>query len=119
MLESGCFEEAFRHAQNAVQALLGIKELLRPLATPIVPDPYATLLIAEIRFCAQYAQATHLLREIRLLEEQELFKQRALVTRYLAEIPLLPKHRVVCLRMAANRNFDLHNYYTAAHFLQV
>jgi hypothetical protein len=39
--------------------------------------------------------------------------------RLLAGIPLQPKHRVVIMRMAINKNLAVNNYGTAAKILEV
>ena len=43
----------------------------------------------------------------------------ALLTRFLAEIPLLPRHRMVCYRMAIKWNMECSNYETAARLFRV
>jgi hypothetical protein len=43
----------------------------------------------------------------------------ALLTRFLAEIPLLPRHRMVCYRMAIKWNMECFNYAAAARLIRV
>lgn len=41
------------------------------------------------------------------------------MTKFLADIPLQPKHRVVCVRMAINKNLEAQNFGIASHLIEV
>jgi hypothetical protein len=43
----------------------------------------------------------------------------ALLTRFLTDVPLLPRHRMVCYRMAIKWNMECYNYETAARLIRV
>jgi len=84
---------------------------------------------AQIRVCAQYAQALKLLVLIRDAERgmrsddassHELAAARvAYLSLVLSSIPLAkPAHRLVCVRMAVARNFSARNYGVVAAHVQ-
>ncbi|PRP73504.1 mitochondrial Rho GTPase 2-like [Planoprotostelium fungivorum] len=43
----------------------------------------------------------------------------ARLTRHLSEIPLQPKHRIICMRMAVKSNMEVQNFATASRLLSV
>lgn len=48
-----------------------------------------------------------------------VYQYIALLTRCLTDIALLPRHRMVCYRMAIKWNMECHNYETAARLIRV
>jgi hypothetical protein len=68
-----------------------------------------------------YSQLTGLLVEMDRLKNENLFAQRALLSRFVGLVGLRlenPDHSLICLRMAINRNIEMENFRTAAQLLQ-
>jgi hypothetical protein len=80
---------------------------------------YGKLREKEVEVCKNYEKALILLLEIRECDEDGDDIIAAVLARFLGEIILQPKHRIVCMRMAANKNLDVRNYGVAARFIRV
>lgn len=79
-----------------------------------LPDPSTKK--KEIQICRYYKVALKLL--ISKVNELNM-DVVALWTRALAELPLLPKHRLVCVRMTIKANLEVGNFGVAAKFIQM
>jgi hypothetical protein len=75
----------------------------------------------DIKFAVAYKVAILLLLELEVLrkEEEKNLVKSSLLTKFLAYLPLQPKHRVVCIRMAINKNLASQNYGVAARLIEV
>jgi hypothetical protein len=58
-----------------------------------------------------------LLLEIKKAEQNP--PKAALLTRIMAEVTIQPKHRLVCVRMAVNKNLEARNYKVTARLIKV
>lgn len=67
--------------------------------------------------CTSYKLLFLLLLESRKSEDNVV--KGALLSRILADIPVQPKHRLVCFRMAIRKNLQVRNYKTTARFIKV
>eukprot|EP01117_Protostelium_nocturnum_P019345 TRINITY_DN836_c0_g3_i1.p1 TRINITY_DN836_c0_g3~~TRINITY_DN836_c0_g3_i1.p1 ORF type:complete len:1638 (-),score=764.62 TRINITY_DN836_c0_g3_i1:204-5117(-) len=84
----------------------------------VVLHPYESVLIEEVKMTQTYETALHLLLEIREVDEDEDEVTGAMLARFLAELETQPKHKIVCMRMAAKKNFSVQNYGIAARFIR-
>eukprot|EP01127_Copromyxa_protea_P011205 TRINITY_DN2801_c0_g1_i1.p1 TRINITY_DN2801_c0_g1~~TRINITY_DN2801_c0_g1_i1.p1 ORF type:complete len:340 (+),score=72.47 TRINITY_DN2801_c0_g1_i1:355-1374(+) len=73
---------------------------------------------AEMQFAIHYAQATLFLTELKRLNSLQLYKQMALLSSFLAEIPLQTSHSVINVRIAIELNFQVGNFGIVAHLIQ-
>jgi hypothetical protein len=71
----------------------------------------------EIKVCICYKLLVRLLLEIKRSDGNLI--RSALLTRILADVPAQTKHRIVCLRMAINKNFEAKNFRIAARLIKV
>lgn len=73
-----------------------------------------------MRLCVAYKLALKLLIEIKLVEKDPAGDRGklAVYAKLLSDARLLPKHRVICVRMAVNKNIEAGNYGVAARLLQ-
>lgn len=62
---------------------------------------------AEMTFAIRYAQAAQFLLELKRLHSHQLYKQMALISSFLAELPLQLEHAVANLRIAIQINFQV------------
>ena len=86
---------------------------------PNVTIPAAdSLLRQQVQICVRYKLVCLLLHQIRKLEDLGVKSaQVAQLSQFLADIPVLPRHRLVLLRMAAKKNVIVQNYGFAAKCL--
>jgi hypothetical protein len=84
-------------------------------------DPAASR--QEIKFCVAYKLSLCLLIEVKKCERETsttaTLGKIGLYTKFLADLPLQPKHRVVCMRMAINKNMESENFGISARLLEV
>ena len=110
-LEKGLFSQSLEEVDKALLVLVESSE----------PSKYQS----EIKYCIAYKLALGLLMDVKRLEREsatpttELLAKIGIRTKYLADLPLDPKHRVVCMRMAINKNIDAGNYGIASRLLEV
>lgn len=73
-----------------------------------------------MRLSVAYKLALKLLIEIKLLEKDPSGDKTriAVFAKLLSDTRLLPKHRVICARMAINKNLDVNNFGVAGRLLQ-
>ncbi len=71
----------------------------------------------EVKLCASYKMLLQLLIESKKAEQN--VSKSAYLSRILGDIPVQPKHRLVCLRMAIKKNLAAKNYRAAARFIKV
>lgn len=76
-----------------------------------------TLVQRELKMCVSYKLLLVLLLESRKSENN--VSRGAYLSRILADVPVQPKHRLVCFRMAIRKNMTARNYRTAARFIRV
>jgi len=100
-LEMGNFEEALKSVQNALNL--------------ITKYPHRK---KEKEVCETYQLAFKLLLVIKETDDWSEPKYGALFARFLAELSTQPKHRIVSMRMAINRNLQVQNYGVAARFIR-
>lgn len=80
---------------------------------------------AQARICAQYKLAIELLQEISRLQKVQgpnavsAKDEMARLARHLSTLPLLAKHRIICIRTAIKRNMDVQNYAFAKSMLDL
>jgi hypothetical protein len=46
-------------------------------------------------------------------------QKSAVLTSFLSQLPLQPKHRIICIRMAIKSNLDANNFGIAANLIQL
>eukprot|EP00007_Cunea_sp_BSH-02190019_P000941 CAMPEP_0174231428 /NCGR_PEP_ID=MMETSP0417-20130205/1951_1 /TAXON_ID=242541 /ORGANISM="Mayorella sp, Strain BSH-02190019" /LENGTH=1743 /DNA_ID=CAMNT_0015309311 /DNA_START=239 /DNA_END=5470 /DNA_ORIENTATION=- len=108
-LEHGHFPTALDDAQHALRLLL--KEAKE--------DSSAQDWVRRaVKLSVLYKLAVRILIEIKLIEQSRDLTRLAYLSSALATLPLFPRHRLVCLRMAAAANLEAHNYGIAAPFLK-
>lgn len=73
----------------------------------------------EMEVCQHYRSALILLMEIKSCDDDNQPEYAAIFARFLGEIIIQPKHRIVCMRMAINKNMQMRNYGIASRFLLV
>lgn len=70
-----------------------------------------------------YSQIISLLCEMQRLENEKLFKQRALLSKFVAQLSFKSlsnlEHILISLRMGINRNLEIGNYNTASELLNL
>jgi hypothetical protein len=71
-----------------------------------------------VKLSVLYKLAVRILIEIKLIEQSRDLARLAYLSSALATLPLFPRHRLVCLRIAATANLEAHNYGIAAPFLK-
>eukprot|EP01114_Cavostelium_apophysatum_P013531 TRINITY_DN3296_c0_g1_i1.p1 TRINITY_DN3296_c0_g1~~TRINITY_DN3296_c0_g1_i1.p1 ORF type:complete len:1699 (-),score=536.14 TRINITY_DN3296_c0_g1_i1:50-5146(-) len=101
-LEKGVFAEALELVDQSTRELGQIRDL--------------NSVKKEVKSCSNYKFLLSLLLEQKKPESNP--GRAALLTRILADIPVQPKHRIVCVRMAINKNLEVRNYGTAGRFLK-
>ncbi|EOA23389.1 hypothetical protein CARUB_v10016565mg [Capsella rubella] len=80
---------------------------------------------AQATICAQYKIAVTLLREILRLQRVQgasalsAKDEMARLSRHLASLPLLAKHRINCIRTAIKRNMEVQNYGYSKQMLEL
>jgi DNA-directed RNA polymerase subunit RPC12/RpoP len=108
-LEKGLFVQSLEEVDKALTLLVETSD----------PSKYQN----EIKYCIAYKLALGLLIDVKKLEKEsssnDLLAKIGIRTKYLADLPLEPKHRVVCMRMAINKNIDAGNYGIASRLLEV
>eukprot|EP00026_Physarum_polycephalum_P001946 Phypoly_transcript_01949.p1 GENE.Phypoly_transcript_01949~~Phypoly_transcript_01949.p1 ORF type:complete len:973 (+),score=217.00 Phypoly_transcript_01949:392-2920(+) len=104
-LEKGFFDESLTGVTAAAQLLAS------------VDNPALTR--RELRLCVAYSLALRMLRRLREYEASAEEQDAALLSKLLAGIPIQPKHRVVVMRMAVNKNMAVGNYDSAAKILEM
>eukprot|EP01102_Stenamoeba_stenopodia_P020867 TRINITY_DN8279_c0_g1_i1.p1 TRINITY_DN8279_c0_g1~~TRINITY_DN8279_c0_g1_i1.p1 ORF type:complete len:1023 (-),score=209.14 TRINITY_DN8279_c0_g1_i1:4-2994(-) len=72
-----------------------------------------------VRACLAYKLALKLLIEVKLQEKSKNIQRLAQLARFLAEVPLQPHHRLICLRFAVNKNMETENWAYAAKYLKI
>jgi len=105
-MESGFFQDAIPHLQYAISTL-------------ITPEDGYNSFREEIKFAALYYQTIHLIIEGFRYRNSEMYEQFGLVLARIANIPILPEHRMVIMRQALKANFILGNFHTCAGFLNL
>jgi len=73
----------------------------------------------EILFTVRYAQASHFLYEMQRLKNEKLYRQMALIAKYVGDLTLQPQHQLINMRIAIRINFQVGNFYTAARFINL
>ncbi|PRP84669.1 hypothetical protein PROFUN_07919 [Planoprotostelium fungivorum] len=101
-LEMGNYARGFEVVQNAYKIL----------------EPHAARLVKEVEICRNYADALELLLEMKEAEDSEEMVLEAILARFLGDLMLQPKHRLVLMRMAANKNFSVGNFGISARFIR-
>lgn len=114
------FEEAIRHLENGNideasafvnSALSQVNELAFKKQPEILKD-----------WCA-YSQLLSLLCEMQRLENEDLYKQKALLASFVSRLAFenIPntEHKIISLRMGINRNLEIGNFNTASHLLKI
>lgn len=81
--------------------------------------PYSTQRQKEIAICNLYKHAFRLLIAIDWCDEHNERPFKAILSRFLADLSLQPKHRVIAMRMAITNNLQSQNYGVAAKFIRV
>eukprot|EP01125_Pyxidicula_operculata_P000164 TRINITY_DN1022_c0_g1_i2.p1 TRINITY_DN1022_c0_g1~~TRINITY_DN1022_c0_g1_i2.p1 ORF type:complete len:1383 (+),score=256.46 TRINITY_DN1022_c0_g1_i2:26-4174(+) len=71
----------------------------------------------HVKFCVMYIFLTNVMIDI-IQSVTATPQDLAIASAVLANLPLQPKHRLVCLRMAIQNNYNVQNYGVAAHFLE-
>ncbi len=84
------------------------------MAVVSVPDPLQKQ--REAKICSMYKFSLKLLIS---KSESKSPEVAAKLTTLLAQLPLQPKHRLVCVRMAIKSNIAVRNFATAANFIQM
>ncbi|KAG8384407.1 hypothetical protein BUALT_Bualt04G0114800 [Buddleja alternifolia] len=80
---------------------------------------------AQATICAQYKIAVTLLQEITRLQRVQgpsaisAKDEMARLSRHLGSLPLLAKHRILCIRTAIKRNMDVQNYGYSKQMLEL
>eukprot|EP01126_Amoeba_proteus_P052391 TRINITY_DN6323_c0_g1_i58.p1 TRINITY_DN6323_c0_g1~~TRINITY_DN6323_c0_g1_i58.p1 ORF type:complete len:303 (+),score=75.07 TRINITY_DN6323_c0_g1_i58:489-1397(+) len=74
---------------------------------------------AELLFAIRYAQATQFLQELLNLQERQQYKQMALISSFLGDLPLQMQHTLIHLRLAIKLNFLVGNFGTVGRLIQV
>jgi len=73
----------------------------------------------EVRACCSYKRALKILIEIKLLEASKNVNRIAQLASFLADVPIRPPHRVICMRFALQKNLQVANYGIAAKFIKI
>eukprot|EP01121_Diplochlamys_sp_Union-15-3_P018294 TRINITY_DN6635_c0_g1_i1.p1 TRINITY_DN6635_c0_g1~~TRINITY_DN6635_c0_g1_i1.p1 ORF type:complete len:772 (-),score=105.20 TRINITY_DN6635_c0_g1_i1:5-2161(-) len=76
----------------------------------------------RVQFCVMYKMATILLIEIQNLVKEKNpanLTRVAFLSQILARLPLQPKHKIVCIRLAIKHNLEAENYGVAAAFIDI
>lgn len=82
-------------------------------------EPHSTVLVKENEVCRAYQTALELLVEMKAAEESDDQVMEAILARFLGDLVIQPKHRLVLMRMAATKNFEVGNFGIAARFIRV
>eukprot|EP01119_Soliformovum_irregulare_P022277 TRINITY_DN7596_c0_g1_i1.p1 TRINITY_DN7596_c0_g1~~TRINITY_DN7596_c0_g1_i1.p1 ORF type:complete len:1781 (-),score=598.60 TRINITY_DN7596_c0_g1_i1:21-5363(-) len=101
-LEQGRFPEALNDIETTITTLGSLPEIKSHQR--------------EMKTAANYKLVLQLLLEIKKAERNPT--KSALLTRILADVAVQPKHRVVCIRMAINKNMDVRNWGIAARLIK-
>lgn len=102
-LEKGNFTHSLHYVEEALNFLANFSSTLRH----------------EFCVCTDYKSALNLLIRIQECDAVENFVYSAIFSRFLAEISIQPKHRIICIRLALNKNLKIRNYGIAARFIRV
>ena len=73
----------------------------------------------ELEICRAYETAFNLLLLITDCDSKGEKLYASTFARFLADLALQPKHRVVCMRMAITKNMQIQNYGIAAKYIRV
>lgn len=118
-MEKGQFLEAIAEVTKSIKLMSKVLSKSHFLTIAVnVPDPSVNR--SDIKFAVAYKLSLLILHKLKQLEsEKSNLATMALLTKFLADIPLQPKHRVVCMRMAINRNMEANNFGLASRLLEV
>lgn len=70
----------------------------------------------EMKVCANYKFLLDLLLAMKGAESDP--SREAYLTRVMADVPVQSKHRLICTRMAINKNMEARNYKVAARLIK-
>eukprot|EP00727_Mastigamoeba_balamuthi_P005713 m51a1_g1761 TSET complex, TTRAY1 subunit (1688) ;mRNA; f:268160-274360 len=99
------------------QCLEAVARCIRAVAPAAAASDQAAV---EMRMLVAYRVAVSLLRMIAALSSEQMNAAAvALLSKFLADVPLGPAHRVDCIRLAIDKNMEAANYGVAASLLQV
>ncbi|PRP88647.1 hypothetical protein PROFUN_02743 [Planoprotostelium fungivorum] len=101
-LESGKFQQAAERVSVALNLL----------------TPFPDKLQREVELCRDYSKALDILENSKKFEEEGDPITSAALIRFLSEIPIQPKHQLVCIRMSITKNFTLKNFGITAAAIQ-
>lgn len=107
LLESGHHMHALKDVESAIKLL--------------IQDSTQVIKKSNIVLCVNYKLALILLLRIRRAdaakERPDSVMESALLSTFLASVPIFMKHRVTCFRMAIARNMDASNFSIAARVI--
>lgn len=93
-------------------------EFMNAIASMVSFDKNSYSILSEyILFSVVYAQASKFLLELQRLQFEKLYKQMALVSKFLIDIPVQPNHQLTNYHIAIRLNFQIGNFETAAKII--
>jgi hypothetical protein len=122
------FEEARAHVKQSHEALekADYDEALRSIDLALrLLGTFDSVRVELVRYCVAYKLALHLLVRIYAsppsddASSKTLRYEQAHLARVLADMPLQPHHRVVCIRIALERNMSARNYGIGASLVRI
>eukprot|EP01117_Protostelium_nocturnum_P020077 TRINITY_DN887_c0_g3_i3.p1 TRINITY_DN887_c0_g3~~TRINITY_DN887_c0_g3_i3.p1 ORF type:complete len:1630 (-),score=381.09 TRINITY_DN887_c0_g3_i3:54-4943(-) len=99
-LEKGQFPEALEDVMEALELIVSLND----------ESSYKK----EIKICANYK----FLLELLIAMKDQDANRSAFLTRVMADVPVQAKHRLICTRMAINKNMESRNFKVAARLLK-